>query len=171
MNAIEIGLRRIRGWFIAWYVVQSVAGLAIAVYVVEVLRHEPVIGHALAGATPEVTLICGIVVASLLLGLALLLLEALVQRRPWARIVMLVIAWITVIGAAVDLLTVPGAAALLGQRLSLDADGWGAIQAATVVTKAVDLLFWSWVIYVLQFAPALRGAFEGTEPRTGAGCD
>jgi hypothetical protein len=169
MNAIEVALRRIRGWFIAWYVVQSVAGLAIAVNVVEMLRHQPVIGHSLAGATPEVTLMWGIIIASLLLWLALLLLEALVRRRPWARIVMLVIAWITVIGAAVDLLTVPGAAALLGQRLNIDADGWGAIQAATVVTKTVDLLFWSWVIYTLQFTPAVRGAFEGASPCTDTG--
>lgn len=165
MDAIESALRRIRGWFIAWFVLQSVAGLAIAVYVVEMLRHQPVLGHALAGATPEVTLVWGIVVASLLLGLALLVLEALVQRRPWARIVMLVIAWVTVVGAGIDLLTVPGAAALVGQRLGIGEGDWDAIQAATVVTKTVDVLFWSWVIYTLQFTPAVRGVFEEPGPR------
>jgi hypothetical protein len=169
MNAIDVALRRIRGWFFAWFVVESVAGLAIAVYVVEWLRHDAVIGHAMTGATVEVTLVSGIVVLIVLLGLAMLLLQALLQRRPWARTVMLVVAWITAAGAAVDLLTIPGAAALLGPGFDVAADEWSLMQAATIVIKSVDLLFWSWVIYTLQLTPAVRDAFLGAEPRPGAG--
>lgn len=159
MDAIDVALRRIRGWFIVWFVIQSVAGLAIAVSVIGWLRHQPVIRHSLAVATPEVTLMSGVAVVALLLALALLLLEALLQRRPWARILMLVIAWITAVGAGIDLLTIPGAAALLGSRLDLAAGQWSILQAATMVTKSVDLLFWSWVVYTLQFTPAVRDAF------------
>jgi hypothetical protein len=159
MDAIDVALRRIRGWFIVWFAIQSVAGLAAAVYVVEWLRHAPVIRRAMQGTTPDVTLIAGIAVVALLLGLALLVLEALSHRRPWARLVMLVIAWITAVGAGIDLLTIPGAAALLGSRLDLAAGQWSLLQATTMVTKSVDLVFWSWVIYTLQARQDVRDAF------------
>ena len=101
----------------------------------------------------------GIAVVALLLGLALLLLEALVQRRPWARMVFLVVGWITAVGAGLDLLTVRGSAALFGPSLDVEPDGWLALQVATMFTKSVDLVFWSWVLYTLQARQDVRDAF------------
>lgn len=65
MDAIDVALRRIRGWFIVWFAIQSVAGLAIAICVIDWLRYQPVIRHSLAVATPEVTLVAGIAVVAL----------------------------------------------------------------------------------------------------------
>ncbi len=169
MDAIQVTLRRIRGWFIVWFVVESAAGLAIAVYVVEGLRHHSMIGWSMAGATPEVTLISGIAVLAVLLGLAWTAFQALLRFRPWARIVILVVAWLTTADAALSLLTMPASAALLGLGLGIAAEQWSLIQTATILTKSVDLLFCSWVIYTLQFTPAVRGAFEDASPRTDVG--
>ena len=167
MNAIDEKLRLMRVWFFVWFVVESAAGLAIAVQVVEGLRRQTIMGVSMAGATTEVTLVSGIAVLAVLLGLAGLVFQGLLRLQPWARIVMLVVAWFTAADAALSLLTMPGSAALPGLGFDMAADEWSLIQAATMVTRSVDLLFWSWVIYTLQFTPVVRAAFACTASRDG----
>jgi hypothetical protein len=73
--------------------------------------------------------------------------------------VMLIIGWITVASAALNLLTLPGMSALIERVMTLTGGGWLALVTASVLTQAADLAFWSWAIYVLQMNAAVREAF------------
>jgi hypothetical protein len=72
---------------------------------------------------------------------------------------MLVVAWITVVSAAIDLVALPGGAALLESVTGLAGSEWAALMAVSLLTKGLDLVFWAWVIHTLQFDPAVRDAF------------
>jgi hypothetical protein len=72
---------------------------------------------------------------------------------------MLVIGWVTVVSAALNLLTLPGSTALIEPFVQITGGDWTALVAASAVTKLGDLAFWSWAIYVLQLDPAVRDAF------------
>jgi hypothetical protein len=73
--------------------------------------------------------------------------------------VMLVIGWITVASAALNLLTLPGSMALIEPIVEVTGGDWTVLMAASVLTKALDLAFWCWAIYTLQANPAVRKAF------------
>jgi len=72
---------------------------------------------------------------------------------------MLVVGWITVVSAALNLLSLPFTSALLDPVVTLTGGGWAALVTICLLTKAVDLAFWSWAIYVLQMNAAVREAF------------
>jgi hypothetical protein len=159
MDAVQSILRRLRIWFVVWFVFQSIAGIAVAAYVLERLQHHGPLRYALSGGSVEITVSAGILVSMLLLLLGLLVMASLLELRPWARIVMLIVAWITAGGAVVNLLTLSGPGAWLGPAVDALGGDWQALAASSAITKAVDLAFWSWVIYTLQINPAVRGAF------------
>ena len=114
---------------------------------------------ALGGVSAGTTVLAGAGASLLLLLLAATLFNALLRLEGWARIVVLVIGWITVCSAALTFLTLPGAMELYGPVLELAGPGWPALAAVSVLTKAADLAFWGWAIYVLQVNPAVRRAF------------
>jgi hypothetical protein len=105
------------------------------------------------------TVLAGFGVSLVLLLLAMAVLDALQRLQPWARIVMLVIGWITVVSAALNLLMLPASAELLESVVEFTGGDWPALMAASALTKLADLVFWSWVIYVLQMNAAVREAF------------
>jgi hypothetical protein len=112
------------------------------------------------------TILAGIGVSLVLLLLACAVIEAMLDLRPWARMAMLMIGWITVVSAAINLLALPASTALLAPLAKLTGGGWAVLVAVSVLTKAADLAFWSWVICVLQVNPAVRAAFlhRGSSP-------
>jgi len=59
------------------------------------------------------------------------------------RTVMLVIGRIEVISAAINLLALPGSAALLAPVVKLTRGDWAGLVVVSVLTKAADLAFWS----------------------------
>ena len=160
MDAVHARLRRLRDWFVVWFVVEAAAGTAVAAYVLDGMSHHAVLRYATGGVGAAGTVFAGIVVSLGLLLLAWAVLEALQAFRPWARTVTLVIAWITVVSAAIDLVALPGAAAFLEFVAGLAGRDWAALMAASVLTKGLDLVFWAWVIYTLQSDPAVRDAFR-----------
>ena len=159
MDAVQSALRRIRNWFVIWFIAEAVVGTAVAASVLDSMGRQPFLRYALGGAGASVTILAGLGVSLVLLLLALALLEALQGLRPWARLAMLVIGWVTVASAVFNLLAFPGASALLESVALIGGGNWVALAAVSLLTKAGDLLFWSWVIYVLQVNPAVRGAF------------
>ena len=83
-------------------------------------RHS-LLRHVTGGFSAAGTILAGVVVSLILLLLALAVLKALLDLRPWARMVMLVVGWITVVSAALDLLTLPGTSS--ASRAGGDAHG------------------------------------------------
>jgi len=159
MDIVHALLRRLRNWFLIWFVAEAVIGTVAAAYVLESLGRRSLLRHVAGGFSTAGTILAGFVVSLILLLLALAMLKALLDLRPWARMVMLVVGWITVASAALNLLSLPFTSALLDPVVTLTGGGWAALVTICLLTKAVDLAFWSWAIYVLQMNAAVREAF------------
>jgi hypothetical protein len=160
MDTVHALLRRLRKWFLVWFVTEAVLGSAAAAYVLDSMgRRHSLLRYVTGGVSAAGTILAGVVVSLILLLLALAVLKALLDLRPWARMVMLIIGWITVASAALNLLTLPGMSALIERVMTLTGGGWLALVTASVLTQAADLAFWSWAIYVLQMNAAVREAF------------
>jgi hypothetical protein len=159
MDAVHALLQRLRNWFLVWFVAEAILGTAAAAYVLDGMGRHSILRYVTGGISAAGTILAGVVASVVLLLLAMAVLEALLNLRPWARTVMLVIGWITVASAALDLLTLPVTSALLDQVVVLTGAGWLALVTVSVLTKAADLAFWSWAIYVLQTKAAVREAF------------
>jgi hypothetical protein len=146
-----------------WFVAQSILGIALAVVVIEGLRQYPFLRDALGGVSPDLTVASGVLGTGIVLLLALLVFASLLELRPWARLVLLIVGWLTVVSAAFGLLTTPAALAWFAPdaaRTGLDATLLGAVN---VLTKAMDVAYWGWVIAVLQFNRAVCAAFAAPE--------
>jgi hypothetical protein len=159
MDAVHACLRRLRDWFLVWFVAEAAAGSAIAAYVLDGMGRHALLRYATGGVSAAQTILAAAVVSLILLLLAWAVLEALLDLRPWARMVMLVIGWITVVSAALNLLTLPASVALLESVVQIMGGDWSVLVVASAITKLADLAFWSWAIYVLQMKPAVRSAF------------
>jgi hypothetical protein len=159
MDTVQERLRRFRVWFIVWFVAQSVLGTATAAWVLGELRHVPFLGRTVGVATAEFTWVAGVFGSFIMLLLALFVLAALLELRPWARLLLLVLGWITVVSAVSDLLVASGGMTLARLTFDVGEHSWRTMRAVTVVTKALDLTFWSWAIYTLQGKTAVRDAF------------
>ena len=159
MNAVHALLRRLRNWFLAWFIAEAVVGIAASAYVLDGMRLHPLLGDVMGGMGAVGTILSGVVVSLLLLWLAWVVLGALLDLKPWARVVMLVVGWITVASATLNLLALPGTSVLLEPVAMLIGSDWLGLVTVGVLTKVADLAFWSWVIYVLQMNAAVREAF------------
>jgi hypothetical protein len=160
MDAVHAVLKRLRDWFLVWFVLEAVLGTAAAAYVLDGMGRHSLLRYATGGVGAAGTVLAGIVVSLILLLLAWAVLDALRQLQPWARTVMVVIGWITVVSAALNLLVLPGSAALLEPIVALTGGDWAALTAVSALTKLADLAFWSWAVYVLQVNPVVRAAFD-----------
>jgi len=159
MDAVETTLRRVRGWFLVWFVLEAAAGTAVAAYVLEGMGHHALMRYATGGVGATGTVVSGMVVSLGLYLLAAIVLQALESRQPWARMVMLTVGWLTIGSAALGLLMLPGAAEVFGPVIALSGADWPALMAANLLTKLGDLAYWGWVVYVLQTNAAIREAF------------
>ena len=159
MAAVHAILRRLRNWFLVWFVAEALVGTAAAAYVLDGMSRDGLLGHVTGGVSAAGTVLASLVVSLLLLLLACVVLHALLDLKPWARIVMLVVGWITVVSAALTLLTLPATWAQLEPMGVLAGADWSALEAVNVPAKVADLAFWSWAIYVLQVNAVVREAF------------
>ncbi len=159
MDTVHPVLRRLHNWFLIWFVLEAIVGAAVAACVLNGMGRLLFMRFLTGGIGTEGTILAGVIVSLILLLPALVVLKALLDLRPWARMVMLVIGWIMVISAVLDLLTLPATRALLDRVVTLTGDELLALVTASALMKAADLAFWSWAIYVLQVNAAVREAF------------
>ncbi len=98
--------------------------------------------------------------AGALFALGLWLFQQLLRRKNWARIVLLVIAWLIVIDAVTSWLFTSWAMRL-NPWMSRMAPGLDWHQALRVdrVKDFLGLLYWGYLIFVLQFDAAVKGEF------------
>jgi len=164
MDEIRRALQRLRDWFLVWFVAEAAMGTAAAAYVLDGMSHHSLLRYATGGVGAPGTILAGIVVSLILLLFAIAVFDALQRLQPWARVVMLVIGWITVVSAAINLLMLPASAGLIESVVGLTDGDWSALVAISALTELADLVFWSWVIYVLQMNPTVRDAFCSPAP-------
>ncbi len=93
----------------------------------------------------------------ILLFLGLLLFYFLLERRNWARIILLIIGWLAILDFFSSLLFSAKGIELL-TRID-PATNWNTIMQIDRVTDFIGLLFWGYAIYILQFNTEVKQLF------------
>ncbi len=160
MEKVIARLRRLRGWFVAGYVMQAAVGTWVAIRVLEDMRCTLAFREALRAADAGLVAASGLAGTLGILALLLWVFRALLRLREWARLVLLVLGWLSVAGAASSLV---GTSSLSGLAhwapdlaCGLDLRG---LASVSVVTNLLSLVLWGYVIGVLQFDHDVRDAF------------
>jgi hypothetical protein len=97
-----------------------------------------------------------------LLLLGLVLFHFLLQKRNWARIILLIVGWFNVIDALSGILFHSQAARVLS-HFTFGVD-WDRILYLDRVTDILGLIYWGYLIYVLQVNHRVRKEFFGSSP-------
>lgn len=98
----------------------------------------------------------------LLLGLALF--HFLIEKRKWARIILLIVGWITVVDALSGFLFHDVTSRMLSYfRLGID---WDQILYLDRVTDTLGLIYWGYVIIMLQFNGKVKREFFAASPQS-----
>ncbi len=161
MDSVLARLRVLRAWFVVGFVVEAILGTVVAFRVTESLGEAGFYGSASHGMGGSVVASSALMTLVLLL-LALWIFHEVIRLKNWARLVLIVVAWLGVLSAAISLLnliTLPTAAAMLRQWVpGLDLEGLAPLSA---VTNGLGLALWGYVLWILQFEQSVRGAFRG----------
>jgi len=154
-------LQRLRTWFVAYYAFNLIVATWASVIVVDALRFSAVpdvrvLEHVSGGLVTAYSLLVGVVI----FGVALALFHQLLQRRDWARVTMLVIAWLTALSAGMSLLSSGVLFSPSGwlSRMMPEAN-WGIIGLTSVATNVASLAFSVYMIRTLQFDQRVRAEF------------
>ncbi len=174
MISPSIKLYRLRGIFFVYFIVKSLVGAAVAWSVLRLA--DPGQGGLMNGEIqvnfnkfqPGALLLFTLVVTVLILAIAWVIFGQLLQRKNWARVLLLVIGWLTVISALFTLLASPRSGEL-GAWLSrlvpaLAGMDWEKLLQYDRIQKVLELFFWGYLILVLQFDTAVRDEFFPHEP-------
>ena len=91
----------------------------------------------------------------------------LIELKPWARVILLVVAWVAVLDAVFGILFASIIPAFTGQ-IDFGVD-WHRIVLIDRITDILGLLYWGYFIYALQIRPDGRQMFTvpHMEERTG----
>jgi glucan phosphoethanolaminetransferase (alkaline phosphatase superfamily) len=157
MISPSIKLYRLRGWFVIYYVLKSVVGAAVAMIVLKPENLGRVGAQDFSGAS---LLVFSLLVAAVILAIALIIFAQLLLRRNWARVLLLVLGWLTVIGAVFSLLASTQIVNMGSwmSRLVPEMD-WEKLMNFDRLQKVFELLFWGYLIAVLQFADEVKKEF------------
>lgn len=160
MDSVDRALVRVRGGIIAAFVVQSVVGTAIAIDVIEVMKRTGTYGHALASHDPAVTIAWTVAALLAVLLLLLWLFDQLRRRQAWARTVLLVLGWISAVSAAVGVASSPLSGVVIERFVPHAARGaLASVAVVSLLTNAIALASWGYLIWTLQFREDVRAAF------------
>ena len=163
MISPQIKLSRLRGVFIAYFVLKSVIGAVVAAIVLKPVHFSRLGRFGWRDFSAGSLVFLSLMVAAVILVIALLIFGQLLLRRNWARVLLLVIGWLTVIGAVFSLLasTQMGELGSWLSRLAPDAGlDWQDLLQYDRVQKVFELLFWGYLISVLQFDPGVTREFQ-----------
>ena len=157
MSSPSVKLYRLRGIFVAYFVLKSIAGALAASSFLRPMAGRHFGRHGLSGGP---LVLFSLMVAALVLLVALLIFGQLLQRRNWARVLLLVIGWLAVVSAVFSLLAsaqFSGMGSWFSRWLpELD---WEELMQFDRVQKVFELLFWGYLIAVLQFDEEIKKEF------------
>ena len=168
MISPSLKLYRLRGWFFFYFVLKSAVGAVVAASVLKPEHFGHWGRHGWRIFPPGSLLFFSLAVAALILVIALLVFGQLLLRKNWARVLLLVIGWLTVLSAVFSLL---GSARLaeMGPWMArwLPEMDWEKLLQFDRIQKIFELLFWGYLIAVLQFDHAVRDEFFPPPPAAG----
>ena len=154
-------LKRLRGWFVVYYLFQFVVGTSTAVAVIQPMTASRFFYDGqLHGITTGFVVTLSLVISLFILVIALVLFQQLLQRKNWVRIFMLVIAWLAVISAATSLLSTYAMMSPAGWLARMLPEvNWALVGMMSAVTNLASLAFSVYMIRTLQFDHAVRDEF------------
>ena len=159
MSSPSIKLNRLRGIFLVYFVLKTLAGTVVAWSVLRPLAREHI--SSTEWSVSSLTLF-SLVVAAVILIVAMLVFGQLLLRVNWARVLLLVIGWLTVISAVFSLLAsaqITNLSSWIAHWVpGMDLD-WEKLMQFDRVQKIFELLFWGYLIAVLQFDREVRDEF------------
>lgn len=160
MDGVIARLRMLRGWFVFWFVIQSTIGTGVALQVIGKLQESPYYRSALRDAGPG-AVASSVLVTTCLLLIGLWVFHEVIRLKNWARLVLLVVGWLSVLSALSSFMSVfslPALACLLPELLpGVDASN---LALSSAVTNSLSLVLWGYVILTLQFERQVRDAFH-----------
>ena len=143
-------LRQLRTLFIVYFAVKVAIDLGFG---------RDLIPAELMGSVLTPTgLVASIVVTDgILFVVGLLLFKFLLELKPWARVILLVVGWVAVLDAVFGILFAPQIPALI-RHIDYGLD-WNRILWVDRATDMLGLLYWGYFIYVLQIRSDGRRMF------------
>lgn len=165
MSSPAIKLYRLRGWFVLYFALKSIAGAVVAAIILKPGHFGGPGRFGWRGFSAGSLLFFSLMVAAVILAIALLIFGQLLLRKNWARVLLLVIAWLTVISAVFSLLAsarISDMGPWIAQWLP-DMD-WQELMQFDRIQKVFELLFWGYLISVLQFDAEVRKEFFAPAP-------
>ncbi len=161
MSQIDSKLSQLRGLFIIYFAVQLIVDFVLGW---NLAREELGRGrgyglgrlHLSRGAFLTLVLI----VASFLFALGLWLFGQLLRRKNWARVVLLIIGWLAVADALLSFLLTSRAMGFMPWMHSLEPGlDWHRVVLIDRTKDFLGLIFWGYLIYVLQIHPEVKRVF------------
>ena len=161
-------LQRLRFWFVVYYLFNLVIGIWASVIAVDALRSSSLPYMDVLDSVPDAAIVAwSLLVGGLFFALGLFLFQQLLQRKSWARAIMLLIAWLTGISALLGLLSTCGTFSASGW-LAREMPGidWGTMGLLNGLSNLASLAFSAFTIRTLQFDQDIRQEFiQPAEPQ------
>jgi len=146
-------LYRLRLYFIIYFVIKIIIDITLGSHVTNDTT-------SYLHITPTTFYIFSIIINLILFLFGLLFFYFLLEKRNWARIVLLVIGWLAVL----DFISGLFLSAKIGELLThIDriAD-WDRLILIDRITDFVGLIYWVYAIYILQFNNEVKNIFLST---------
>ncbi len=150
-------LSQLRFFFIVYFVLKFIIDIAFVVSDVGMFHEMRMFGvnHFILQPVFMIGLI--VVIDGILFAVGLWLFFYLLRSRAWARIVLLVVAWLTVVDALSGFLLSPQAAEVL-RNISTDTD-WYRVMMVDRLTDILGLIYFGYLIILLQFDADVKKLF------------
>ena len=165
MNDASATLRWLRGLFVAYFLARNLVAIALA---------WPAFGagSTVLAADRDVPLApfmaFGFLVEIVLFAVAMWIFAQLLQRKTWARLLLLIVGWIALAGAFFGALAGPRLASIAGLhgQLALEGSGldWNRVMAAGLLQNILAVAFWGYLLYVLNVNRRVRAEFTPHTP-------
>jgi hypothetical protein len=160
MSSPSVKLYRLRGVFVIYFALKSIVGAVVAAIILKPAHFAGLGRSGWRGFSGGSLMLFSLMAAALILVIALLIFGQLLLRRNWARVLLLVIAWLAVVSAVFSLLAsvqLSDMGSWISQWLP-DMD-WEKLMQFDRMQKVFELLFWGYLISVLQFDAEVKKEF------------
>jgi hypothetical protein len=160
-------LQSLRRWFVIYYAFNLFVGTWASVVVVDAIRMSSLpYARSLERIPAGLVIAFSLLVGGAVFGVALVLFQQLLLRKNWARVVMLIIAWLSAVSSGINVFTSCALFSPSGWLLQiLPEANWGIIGLTNVTTNVASLVFSIYMIRTIQFDQQVRAEFI-TAPQT-----
>ena len=168
MNSITSRLKQLRTLFIIYFIVLLAVDFGLGW---GLMRGDwPSFGYGLGHLSRGSMLTLILFFSGILFVVGLWLFQNLRQLKNWARVTLLVVGWLNVIDVVSSLLFASGQGFLPWLERLVPGLDWQRVLLVDRVKDLLGLLFWGYLIYVLQLTPEVKREFleppgsSGPEP-------